>query len=473
MAAFTTTAQKLGVNGFYNSTSGGQIGFSTATTVVTITCGALEDVVIFWHNPTDVANVTATLTASTAAQGYIASGRGNLVISTSLNSSNYGFIAGLESGWFQSTANSFILTLSTAIAVGVFERSRSKMSKDEYIKDLTGKEAPVEPEKKEDKDKKILCLLGTAYSRNKAPWDDPRCEFWGVAHCLLLGDIPKLDKVFEIHQPYIYEAEKSPYSSKPIIYHANKENANTWRKQEDITVITGQEDPNLNKVEIFPKAELIAKYKDLLPVSDSFYATNSIAYMILWALDQTINNDAYDEIRLYGIHLETDTEWQFERPCCEWWLGVFAGWQLAKGKRGVVYMPEESDILRGFHEYGYADVEVQRKKIIGKVDFYSKAVADMSNQRSVLINEVNKLANEKRMSAEDKEKMFTENIKMFQGELDNLKKEGKDKYMEIVLEKIDQRVNQLNNDIRMLDNRMASFNGAKEAHQYHLKALNA
>ena len=125
MAAFSTTVQKLGINGFYNSTSGGQIGFSTATTSVTLTCGALEDVVLFWHNPTDVANVTCTISASTA-EGYASKGRGDYIISTSLNSSGYGVIANLESNWFQSTSNVVTFTFSTAILVGAIELSSTR-----------------------------------------------------------------------------------------------------------------------------------------------------------------------------------------------------------------------------------------------------------------------------------------------------------------------------------------------------------
>lgn len=128
MAAFTTTVQKLGTNGFYNSTSGGQIGFSTATSVVTLTCGALEDVVLWWHNPVaSIDDVTCTISATTNTF-YASRGRGDLVISTSLNSSNYGFIANLESAWFQSTANTVVFTFSTAIAVGAIEQSSTRQN---------------------------------------------------------------------------------------------------------------------------------------------------------------------------------------------------------------------------------------------------------------------------------------------------------------------------------------------------------
>lgn len=127
MAAFSTTVQKLGINGIYNSTSGGQIGFSTGTSSVTLTCGCLEDVVLTWYNPTDVDNVTCTISATTNTF-YASRGRGDFVISTALNSSNYGFIANLESAWFQSTANTVVFTFSTTILVGAIEQSSTRQN---------------------------------------------------------------------------------------------------------------------------------------------------------------------------------------------------------------------------------------------------------------------------------------------------------------------------------------------------------
>lgn len=126
MAALSTTVQKVGINGFFNSTSGGLLSMSTATTSVTFTCGALEDVVLFLHNPSG-ATPTITITASTA-EGYASIGRGNLVLSTAFGSSNYAVIANLESNWFQSTSNTFVVTSSTTILIAAIEQSSTRQN---------------------------------------------------------------------------------------------------------------------------------------------------------------------------------------------------------------------------------------------------------------------------------------------------------------------------------------------------------
>ena len=112
---------KVGVNGFYNITSGSLLSMSTATSSVTITCGAAEDVCVFLYNPVAVDDITVTVTASTK-EGYISQGRGNYIFSTSLDSSGYAFISGLESGWFQSTSNTLTFSFSTTILFAAFER---------------------------------------------------------------------------------------------------------------------------------------------------------------------------------------------------------------------------------------------------------------------------------------------------------------------------------------------------------------
>jgi len=347
-----------------------------------------------------------------------------------------------------------------------------KRTKEQYIKELTGLDMPKEV-KKDEKPKRKLCIIGTAGSAGLAPWDDPHAEMWGVAHSLMLPAVKRLDKVFEIHLPYIYNKELSPYSKKPIIHHANKEYSPGWMPQKDISVVTWVKDDKLNANEIFPRDYLKEKYKDLLPVNDKFYVTNSIAWMIVWALDKIIEQDKYDELHMYGIHLETDTEWQFERPCNEWWLGVIAGYLLSKGKRGVIHLPEESEVLKNENEYGIADIEVKRKKIQGKVDFFNRGIEDMKYKRAILTNEAGKLNNELRLTIEQKLEGMKKQLMSLDNELKEASKIPPEEYKRKCDININKRLEAFNNDIKNLDARLNAFTGARDAHTYHLKALNA
>jgi len=348
------------------------------------------------------------------------------------------------------------------------------------VKELTGEAMPdtrSEKELKEEKEKKILCLIGTAYSRHKAPYDNPNAEFWGVGHCLLLDDIKKMDKIFEIHfGDKVYETEISPFSKKPLIYHANKEDRLYQKVQEgDLKVVTGSANPKINNYELLPRDYLKAEYGDLLPSHDAFYATNSIAWMIVWALDLMVKQGKYDEVHLYGIHLETSSEWQYERPCNEWWLGNISGYMLGKyGKKGVIKLPEESDVCRGYHEYGFADIEIRRKKLQGKLDFYSKAVADMDNQIKGIVNRLNTLKNERNTPVEEKIKWMEAQIKKFNSEIKTyIDCQDKGKFIKDLNQKIDNEIVNMDQQLRQLENRASAFNGAKEQKEYDLMELNA
>ena len=124
MAALSTTLTKIGVNGFYLDVTGSLLSGSTATSVATLTCGSLENVVVFGYNPSGAGDISLTLSASTAR--YASVGRGSRVLTTAMASSDWFFMANLESAWFQSTSNSFVLTASTAIAIFAFELSSTR-----------------------------------------------------------------------------------------------------------------------------------------------------------------------------------------------------------------------------------------------------------------------------------------------------------------------------------------------------------
>lgn len=372
-----------------------------------------------------------------------------------------------------------------------------RMTRDEYVDHIDGENKKVDDNliqkqiEKENvkrdkvlskkKDKKILAIVGTAGSRHLAPYDNSNCEIWGVGHCLLLADIPRMDKVFEIHLPYVYEQEKSPYTHNdpdkrlPLVYHANKEHALSnyipcKRIKEDVSVIVSQENPKLNKQEIFPREKLKEKYGWIFPPSDAFYCTNSIAWMLCYAIDM----DRFDEIHLYGIHLETDSEWQYERPCNELWLGFFMGKMHERGiKTPVVYLPEMSDVLRAYHEYGFAEIEVNRKKYQERASFFDRQIADLKGQRGKLADERKRLIQELQIPFEEKKKYLSNQIEIFSKELEAMNKTNKEEYTERVNTKINERLKLINGEVYKLDCKTSAVNGAYEQTRYTLKQFNA
>lgn len=309
--------------------------------------------------------------------------------------------------------------------------------------------------KKEKEMKKKLCILGTAWSCKDAPYDDPDFDFWGVAHCLMLPQIKKMDAVFEVHLKSIWEKEINPMTNKPIIMSANDRN--------DVkTVFLHNVDSEISKSVEFPRDELEKKYKKYIPESDMFYATNSIVWMIILGIEY-----GYQEIHMYGVHLECDQEWAFERPCVEFWMGIAAGMGIK------INVATAADVCRGSHIYGYAEIETQRKKILSRIEGFSSRLADMHRQRAVLSQQMTNMENEARMTPEQRIEMIKKQDELIQAEKKVIEEKGANGYNDIVLGKIREAMNKINMEVYELDKRINAINGAKEDSEYFLKQLNA
>ena len=68
---------------------------------------------------------------------------------------------------------------------------------------------------------------------------------------------------------------------------------------------------------------------------DSRYFTSSVAWCIAFAVVQ-----GYREIYVYGVDMSADTEWAYQRPCCEYWIGY------ARGRGIKVFVPDESVLFK-------------------------------------------------------------------------------------------------------------------------------
>jgi hypothetical protein len=88
--------------------------------------------------------------------------------------------------------------------------------------------------------------------------------------------------------------------------------------------------------------------EDVAALAD--YFTCSIAYMIALAIVRGATH-----IGLYGVNLNHESEYAYERPCVEFWLGMAAG-------QGVkVEVAEASPVLKSSRRYGAEDWKLLAK----------------------------------------------------------------------------------------------------------------
>lgn len=228
--------------------------------------------------------------------------------------------------------------------------------------------------------RKKIALCGFASSsRDMAPWDDPT---WAVVGMNQLNrHIPRADAWFEIHKEW-------NTALVPGTDHAG------WLRDCGIPVFMTDDavESQIPTWVRFPIEPLIAKFND--------YYTSTVAHMVAWATDYidrrveatlrsiTPNFDdsslretspvtALDvlklarslyaewEIGVYGVDLVVGEEYDWQRPCAEYFLGQ------ALARDITVRIPKPSALLKQRYRYGY---EMEPNDLIKDSDLEARRV---------------------------------------------------------------------------------------------------
>lgn len=213
--------------------------------------------------------------------------------------------------------------------------------------------SPVDEAFKRKKDK-VIILGFSPYTLEMVPWQNSDFEFWGMNDLYL--NIPRADRWFEIHIRELIEATpRSPEHLK-------------WLRNAKIPIYMNQKNPDIPFCVEFPINECIRRFQ----YGD--YLTNSASYMIALAIMMD-----YKEIRVYGIDMASDSlldnEYAFQRPSCEFWLGI------AAAKKIKLFLPPKCDLLKKSHLYGYQEDDDKRIKIEARLRDFQGRIAQIEQQK--------------------------------------------------------------------------------------------
>jgi len=167
-----------------------------------------------------------------------------------------------------------------------------------------------------------LCILGTAGSMPMAPFADESFEIWGVSPVVTYEQCKRWDVLFELHT--------SGY----------------WSRK-DITERLAKVDVPLYMLHKQKQFKTSVEY----PLDDILqygrYHTTTISYMLALALHSFKTTGKPYHLAMFGVHMESDEEYQRQRPCVEHWIGQLMG-------AGVdVFIPPGGAILTAHGLYGY------------------------------------------------------------------------------------------------------------------------
>jgi len=162
-------------------------------------------------------------------------------------------------------------------------------------------------------------------TRNQAPWDDLSFDIWVFNEAPGLeqidGDgravrfVKRCDAVFQMHSPAIYRNPE------------NRSDKDHWawlQEQHDCTIWMQEDDPAVPACEVYPLEEIRREYLGRLGQDWDEYRggffTSTPAYAIALAIYMR-----YDEIHLYGMEMASGTEYQLQRDCVAFLIGMALG----------------------------------------------------------------------------------------------------------------------------------------------------
>ena len=190
---------------------------------------------------------------------------------------------------------------------------------------------------------KKVAMVGYSLNRHKAPFNDESFEIWSLND--LYQHIPRYNRWFQLHTQKDVETKN---------LEARQGRCCEWEamvevfKQMPCPVYMQQEHPLIPQSVKYPLEEILGHFgKCFTDPDNTKYFTNTVSYMLALAI-----YEGFDEIHIYGIDMSTfleDGEYAFQRPSCEFWLGMAAG-------RGIkLHIPKESDLLKTRFLYAYEE----------------------------------------------------------------------------------------------------------------------
>jgi hypothetical protein len=191
-------------------------------------------------------------------------------------------------------------------------------------------------------------IVGCAGTKDTVPYDDTEAEFWGVNNLYGVA-LPgaKFTRWFEIHNIWFDNNIKKLLRRGDNDFRGQKvEEYMKGLAALNIPIYMQQFWPDLvpNSVQ-YPLAEMLNYFAVEKGLGrDARYLTNTISLEIALAI-----YEGFKDIHVYGVDMSVGTEYEKQRPSCEFWLG------LAKGMGINIHVPDEADLMKTRFIYGFEE----------------------------------------------------------------------------------------------------------------------
>ena len=222
---------------------------------------------------------------------------------------------------------------------------------------------------------KKVAIVGTSHSWMLAPFDDDSFEIWGVNNGYINFEGKRCTRWFDVHffekkgDVWFRRWEKT-FRGKTVNDYIED------LKKIPCPVYMQQKWPEIPNSEKFPIEEIISRFGP--------YITNSISMQMAYAI-----HNGYGEIALYGVDMSAGTEWEYQRPNCEYFIGMAVGMGIK------VFVPGESDLVKTLFLYAYGEKE--KSEWVKKTDVIKKNMNIKINRTQQEIMNLQAQLEEKKM----------------------------------------------------------------------------
>lgn len=182
-----------------------------------------------------------------------------------------------------------------------------------------------------------IAIIGSAPSSTLlAPFDDPSWAIWctSPATFAAVASRKRADVWFELHRWLPYEPGRSGEpGTRPWFSPEFRQFLRDFKGRVYMT----EKQPDIPNCTRFP-------YQQLLDKHGPYHFCSSVSWMLAWAIEQNPST-----IGLFGIDMAAGSEWAYQRPACQHFLG------LAKAAGINIVLPAESDLMRHTTLYGIGE----------------------------------------------------------------------------------------------------------------------
>jgi len=239
---------------------------------------------------------------------------------------------------------------------------------------------------KPDPNKKVA-IVGTSHSWLLAPFKDETIEIWGVNNGFINIKDKRKNRWFDVHT-IEHRTDGNWYRRWKTEFRGQRVNDYIEDlKNLGCPVYMQQVWPEIPNSVKFPIEKVMSYFGK--------YITNSISMQIAYAIVEN-----FGEIQLWGVDMSAGTEWAYQRPNAEYFIG------LAVGIGVKVLVPAESDLLKTLYMYAYE--ERDKSEWIKKSEVVEK---NMNIKMNRISGEILQLQNE----LEFKKKTLEQHIGAKQG----------------------------------------------------------